>query len=176
MTTVPLGLKTNGIDPTEWLRTWQSVWRVAPDTLNQPILPGWTFNINSNNSSAPQTEADVVARRSYGRQLGRLSEMRWLRPLIEEGHGKQPKTPAFHEFLSMKSEIDAVKLRAAAKRAAQIGKDLRLLRESDQEGVGAGAGGAAERARRINRQGARPSLRSQTVTSNGDARVSEDLS
>ncbi len=129
MTTEPPRLSWTSIDPTEWLRTWQTVWRIAPDSLNQPILPGWTFNINSNNSSAPQTEADVVARHSYGRQLGRLSDA--VAALIEAGHGKQPKAPAFAEFLSMKSEIDAVKLRAAARRATQIGKDLKLLRESD---------------------------------------------
>src|SRR5262249_7084810 len=43
--------------PSEWFRAWQSVWRLAPSNLVEPILPGWTFNINSNNSSAPETEA-----------------------------------------------------------------------------------------------------------------------
>ena len=54
-----------GIDPTEWMRTWQTVWRGAPDNLVQPILPGWVFTINSNNSTAPQTEMDVVAKYSW---------------------------------------------------------------------------------------------------------------
>ena len=62
------------IDPTEWLRSWQTVCRLAPDNLAQSILQGWTLNINSNNSAAPQTEVDVVARYSYGRQLGRIGD------------------------------------------------------------------------------------------------------
>src|SRR4051812_6889679 len=59
----------NGIDPADWMLTWQAIWRGTPESLTQPILPGWTFNINSNNSSAPETEVEVVARHSYGRQL-----------------------------------------------------------------------------------------------------------
>src|SRR4051812_4301999 len=62
-----------GIDPAEWIRTWQAAWRGGPGNLVQPILPGWTLNINSINSTAPQTEVDVVSKHSYGRQLGRLS-------------------------------------------------------------------------------------------------------
>lgn len=52
-----------------------SWWRPALEVLEQPILPGWTFAINNVNSSAPQTEAEVVAQHSYGRQLGRISDV-----------------------------------------------------------------------------------------------------
>ena len=95
-----------GIDPAEWMRTWQAVWRGGPDNLVQPILPGWTFNINSSNSTAPQTEVDVVAKHSYGRQIGRMSDA--LELLIEERHGKTPKDKRFSDFLTMKHEIDNV--------------------------------------------------------------------
>ena len=64
-----------GVSPAEWMRTWQAMWRLTPDNLAQPILPGWTFNINSGNSTAPQTEVDVVAKHSYGRQIGRMSDL-----------------------------------------------------------------------------------------------------
>ena len=111
MTTEPPRLNWTSIDPTEWLRIWQTVWRIAPDSLNQPILPGWTFNINSNNSSAPQTEPTWSRVTATAAELGRLSDA--VAALIEAGHGKQPKAPAFADFLGMKSEIDAVKLRAA---------------------------------------------------------------
>ena len=47
---------------------------LVPQTLVQPILPGWTLNVNAFNSSAPQTEAEIVQRHSYGRQLGRIAE------------------------------------------------------------------------------------------------------
>jgi hypothetical protein len=120
-----------GIDPAEWMRTWQVVWRGAPDTLVQPILPGWTFNINSNNSSAPQTEVDIVARHSYGRQIGRMSEA--LELLIEESHGKTPKDKRLSDFLTMKHDIDNVKLDAAATRIERITQDLALLKVQDEE-------------------------------------------
>ena len=61
-------------DPTSWLKQWSAAMQLAPNTLVQPILPGWTLNVNAFNSSAPQTEADVVSKHSYGRQLGRISE------------------------------------------------------------------------------------------------------
>jgi hypothetical protein len=113
-------------DPAEWIRSWQLLWRGAPETLVQPILPGWTFNINSNNSSSPQTEADVLARHSYGRQLGRISDA--LAALIVAQHGDEPADRRFADFLKMKREIDEVKEHAAAARVEQIRKDLDLLR------------------------------------------------
>lgn len=93
--------------------------------------PGWTFNLNSNNSTEPQTEVDVVAKHSYGRQLGRMSEA--LELLIEERHGKTPKDERFSDFLTMKHEIDKVKQDAAATRIEGITKDLALLKVQDEE-------------------------------------------
>ena len=46
-------------DPASWLKQWSAAMQLAPNSLVQPILPGWTLNVNSFNSSAPQTEADV---------------------------------------------------------------------------------------------------------------------
>src|SRR5947209_4928897 len=50
----------------------------APRTLVQPILPGWVFgnvtNVTEQNSSAPETEREIVAAQSYGRQLGRIMD------------------------------------------------------------------------------------------------------
>jgi hypothetical protein len=113
------------------MRTWQAMWRGIPDNLVQPILPGWTFNINSSNSTAPQTEVDVVAKHSYGRQLGRMSDA--LELLIEERHGKTPEDKRLSDFLTMKHEIDRVKQDAAATRIERIVKDLALLEAQDQE-------------------------------------------
>jgi hypothetical protein len=120
-----------GIAPAEWMRTWQAMWGAAPDNLVQPILPGWTFNINSGNSTAPQTELAVVTKHSYGRQIGRMSDA--LELLIEERHGKTPEDKRFADFLTMKHEIDTVKQDAAATRIERIVKDLALLKAQDQE-------------------------------------------
>jgi hypothetical protein len=119
-----------GIDPTDWMRTWQSMWNAGtPNNLAQQILPGWQLNINSGNSTAPQTEADVVAKHSYGRQLGRISDA--LEVLLEERDG--PEDKRLSDFLTMKHEIDKVKQDAAAARIQQIVKDLALLEKQDKE-------------------------------------------
>jgi hypothetical protein len=119
-----------GVGPTDWMRTWQAVWSGAPQVLTQPILPGWTFNINSNNSTSPETEVDVVAKHSYGRQLGRISDA--LELLIEESHGNAPEDKRFNAFLTMKHEIDQVKEAAAVARIERLVKDLDSLKEQDK--------------------------------------------
>jgi hypothetical protein len=111
---------------TEVWRTWM---QLAPTNLVQPILSGWTFNINSSNSTAPETEANVVARHSYGRQLGRISDA--LRELLRERAAPLPQGP-FTEFMSMCDEIDEVKEMSAAKRLEQISADLSLLKTKDE--------------------------------------------
>jgi hypothetical protein len=118
------------IDPVRWLRSWQYAWRVAPESLVQPILSGWTLNINSNNSSAPQTEADVLAKHSYGRQLGRIADVVEL--LIKERPKNAAKDPSVGEFLSMKRDIDDTKAATASERLRRITMDLRLLRMADK--------------------------------------------
>jgi len=120
-------------DPAGWVRTWQAAFRAAPDNLVQPILPGWTFNINSTNSSAPQTESDIVAKHSYGRQLGRISDA--LAALIAERDAgtpsDKPTDRRYAEFLTMKAEIDATKREAAQSRVEQIKSDLTVLKSTN---------------------------------------------
>src|SRR5690349_15779043 len=93
--------------PGDWAQALRRYWVGAPETLVQPILPGWTFNINSNNSRSPQTELDVLAKHSYGRQLGRISDA--LAFLIEQRPKGAPFPKALQEFVDMKKEIDKVK-------------------------------------------------------------------
>ena len=130
MATTP-GFPLNLLDPSVWLRSWATLLQVAPSYLDQPILPGWTFNINSNNSSSPQTEAQVVAKHSYGRQLGRMADA--LELLIAKQYGEAPEDKKLTDFLSMKHEIDDVKREAAAARLAQIPKDLALIKTHDEK-------------------------------------------
>ena len=64
--------------PLHAMTAWSTFLRLAPQVLTQPILPGWTvgnvYNVTENNSTAPQTEQEIVSRHSYGRQLGRMSD------------------------------------------------------------------------------------------------------
>ena len=119
-------------DPADWLRSWSEAMRSVPQSLTQAINPGWSFGpsftLNSGNSSAPQTEIEVLQRHSYGRQLGRISEA--LELLIEERARSSPKDKRFDDFLKMKAEIDAVKLDAAAARVDSLRSDLAALKKS----------------------------------------------
>jgi hypothetical protein len=109
---------------------WRLWLPTSPGTLVQPILPGWTLNLNSNNSSAPQTEVNVVAKHSYGRQIGRISDA--LRALLLEQHRSLPKTGPIAEFVSMWEEIEQVKAESASARLQQIGSDLALLKNKNR--------------------------------------------
>jgi hypothetical protein len=112
-------------DPVSWMKQWAAAMKLAPSTLVQPILPGWTFNVNSFNSSAPQTEADVLEQHSYGRQLGRIGDAlaALVKDLPETGEGKP-----FEKFLEMKAQIDAIKAGNAQERVRRLMADLDLLK------------------------------------------------
>lgn len=118
-----------GTDPAAWVRSWSAAF--APQSLEQPILPGWTFNINSNNSSAPQTEAEVVQQHSYGRQLGRIAEA--LAVLIAAAPAKVRDDEHCTEFVAMKEEIDTIKQEAAAARVRRLAADLDLLKKTNTD-------------------------------------------
>jgi hypothetical protein len=109
---------------------WWTAFLPTPQNLTQPILPGWTLGpvltINNDNSSAPQTEAEVVQRHSYGRQLGRIADA--LEALIKERGPGVASDERFKDFLEMKKEIDTVKLDAAVSRAEQLRRDLASLK------------------------------------------------
>lgn len=112
-------------DPASWLKQWTSAMQLAPNTLVQPILPGWTLNVNAFNSSAPQTEADVVSKHSYGRQLGRISEA--LAILVEARDPKR-SDERFEDFRTMTDDIDKIKAGNAEVRVARLLADLDLLK------------------------------------------------
>jgi hypothetical protein len=104
----------------------------APQNLVQPILPGWvlgsTINVTEQNSSAPDTEREIVAVHSYGRQLGRVIDA--LAALIADlPMGNQQAKP-FEELIKLRREIDDIKLRAAARRLDHIVSDLATLKEA----------------------------------------------
>lgn len=112
-------------DATRWLQQWSAAMNLAPQTLVQPILPGWTLNVNAFNSSAPQTEAEIVQRHSYGRQLGRISDV--LELLVEARDPKRADR-RFDDFRTMKDEIDELKAGNALGRVERLLADLDLLK------------------------------------------------
>jgi hypothetical protein len=115
-----------GIDPATWIASWWRGLGLAAENLTQPILPGWAITINGINSSAPQTEVEVLEHHSYGRQLGRMADA--LQALIEERGQDASSDPRIKEFITMKQEIDDIKLDAAATRIDRLRADLAALK------------------------------------------------
>ena len=111
-----------------WPLWW---WNLAPNTLSQPIQPGWTFantvNVNARNSRSPQTEHDIVSEHSYGRQLGRLMDA--VATLIDERPAGLPARRAFDELRSLRQSIEQIKASSAAVRLARLEADLAELKE-----------------------------------------------
>jgi hypothetical protein len=112
-------------DPVSWMKQWTSAMALAPSTLVQPILPGWTVNVNGFNSSAPQTETEVLQHHSYGRQLGRISDA--LAVLVAERDAEKTDK-RFDDFRTMKSEIDAIKGGNVVARVERLLADLDRLK------------------------------------------------
>jgi hypothetical protein len=102
----------------------------VPRNLAQPILPGWVFgsvtNVTEQNSSAPDTEREIVAGQSYGRQLGRVMDA--LAVLIADLPKAKQDARAFEEFAKIRREIDDIKAQAATRRLDGIVVDLATLK------------------------------------------------
>lgn len=107
----------------------------APRNFVQPILPGWVFgsvtNITETNSSAPDTEREIVAAQSYGRQLGRVMDA--VAVLIADLPEAQQNATAFAKFTEIRAEIDGIKAKAAARRLDRAAADLATLKETNLE-------------------------------------------
>jgi hypothetical protein len=107
----------------------------APQNVGQSILPGWVFgsviNVTEQNSSAPDTEREIVATHSYGRQLGRIIDA--LAVLIAELPKAKRDARAFDELMKLRREIDDIKSQAAARRLDRVASDLATLRETQPE-------------------------------------------
>jgi hypothetical protein len=118
-------------DLSPWISFWSRAISLAPQILAQPIFSGWTvagaqLTVNHGNSSAPEVEAEVVQRHSYGRQLGRLADA--LEVLIRERGDGVSANPSFKDFLQLKQEIDLIKRDASADRISRLRADLAMFR------------------------------------------------
>jgi hypothetical protein len=109
--------------------------RIAPNELHQPILPGWMFagsvTVNERNSSAPETEREIVAAESYGRQIGRMSDV--LAVLVAEWPEGKPKPEAIREFEELRARVDEIKLGVASRRAKRFLDDMAFLKRDSAE-------------------------------------------
>ena len=115
------------------LRFWDG--HVAPDELHQPILPGWIFagavTVNERNSNSPETEREIVAAESYGRQIGRMSDA--LAALVAEWPEAKPKPEAIREFEELRTRIDEIKVGVASRRAQRFLDDMALVKRDNPE-------------------------------------------
>jgi hypothetical protein len=113
-------------------RLWLPWASLAPQTLSQPINPGWSFGnviVNERNSSAPATEQTILAEESYGRQIGKLLEA--VYELIKEKHGRN-RNAAFQDIAVLRDKVERLKREAAARRIDQLRRDLEMLKASDK--------------------------------------------
>lgn len=127
-TELPASLWGNA-DPSVWFRQWSEAMRLVPQSLDQKINPGWfgtVINVTSGNSTAPQTEVEILQRHSYGRQLGRLSDV--LAALLKERVKGAPALHGAQTFLDMKKDIDDIKRDAAKARIESLVTDVASLK------------------------------------------------
>jgi hypothetical protein len=100
---------------------------LAPQVLTQPILPGWlvgnNINVTEENSSSPETEREIVAKYSYGRQIGRVIDVRG--DLIERWPGGAPDDPSVQRFAELKDDIEGIK----AERIVRAISDLAEMKQ-----------------------------------------------
>jgi hypothetical protein len=96
--------------------------QLAPEYLDQPILPGWQFSLFSvdlGHSSDPETERAVIDEiGSYGKQLGHLAEA--LEVVINElglmdRAMTQHKLDALQVFLGVVAAARSLKQRSNSK-------------------------------------------------------------
>jgi hypothetical protein len=104
----------------------------APQWLQQPINPGWTFGnliqVTNANSSAPEVEKEVVSQHSYGRQIGRMMD---AVVAIAEAVPAAGKDPRVKELLALSREIERIKAEAKECRSTQLLEELKALKRSD---------------------------------------------
>lgn len=121
--------------PTWTLWPFELLDRPAPASsvsVDQPINPGWTSGnvyLTEQNSTAPDTERDIVAVESYGRQLGRVIDA--LAALINERPNSMPQSTALNELTTLHDKIEGIKLQSAARRLDRIAADLSALKNSN---------------------------------------------
>jgi hypothetical protein len=123
--------------PLHVMKAWAAFFRLVPEVLTQPILPGWTlgnvYNISESNSSAPQTEQAIVSRHSYGRQLGRMSDALsvLVARTLQEDRLSEADMKRLADFTELTRRIDEIKSREALKRVERLAAELASLERTN---------------------------------------------
>lgn len=108
---------------------------LAPQNLTQPINTGWTFGnliqVNEHNSTAPDTEQEIVRRHSYGRQIGRVMDAVDL--LLEQADARTRADARATEFESLRLEVGAIKRQQGAARLRRLRDELLRLKREQPE-------------------------------------------
>jgi len=136
------GLMTETPQFADWLTWWSWPWRMssesgspaasfAPQTLNQPILPGWllgsTVNVTEENSSSPETEQQIVESHSYGQQLGRVLDV--VNELIAERPAGAPDVQSIQDFAKLWQSVEQIKVQSEVKRIEKAIADLASMKK-----------------------------------------------
>jgi len=109
---------------------WADALKLAPTNLNQSILPGWSFmTINENNSTSPETEQHILARHSYGRQIGRMMDL--VEELAKDASPEVKKSDAYRKFNDVVADVDKAKKEAAGIRRQRLLEELRALDKTE---------------------------------------------
>ncbi len=87
------------------------------------------ISVTEQNSSSPDTERDVVAAESYGRQLGRVMDA--LAELVSELPQSTQQKPAIKDLIALRDKIEKIKSKSAARRLDRVAADLAELRTKD---------------------------------------------
>lgn len=108
---------------------------LAPQALNQPILPDWVFansiSVTDENSSSPETERAVVAAHSYGQQLGRIIDV--LGELVRQQPPGALGARSVREFTELSDDINRIKARQAARQVRRAIPGLAELKQRDRD-------------------------------------------
>jgi hypothetical protein len=111
-----------------WMKPWP-LWGLAPQQLAQPINPGWSFGnliVNGANSSAPEVEQAVVARHSYGRQIGRITcALEAVLQALPQLAGDE----RVRDFLHLAREIEEIKKASSEQRLERLRVELQELKD-----------------------------------------------
>jgi hypothetical protein len=122
--------------PLHVMKVWSTFMGFPTHTFAQPILPGWNFgsvyNITDSNSSAPQTEQEIVRQHSYGRQLGRITEA--LAVVADKSMQDPQLTEAdrkrLSDFMDLAHNIEEIKAQESMKRIQRMAAELAHLQKT----------------------------------------------
>lgn len=113
------------------LSSWPAA-AFAPQSLMQPINPGWTFGnviVNDQNSTAPDTEEEILRHHSYGRQIGRLMDAVTL--LIEHAAPAVKKDPRATDLAEIQREVEQIKRAQEKRRVSRLRDELVAIKRAD---------------------------------------------